>query len=131
MAQTIDPQLDSPEGGIIRRRRFLQIATLGLTTAAMPSFVSAPGVADAVSETVSSGNVIRGGALRIGVPEPFTGFDPYGKRSRTDYQATDNILDRLVTYDTHYVPRPMLAESWHNPDGATWVFKLRTGVTFH
>src|SRR2546430_17131006 len=34
---TIDPQLDGSRGGTIRRRRFLQISALGLTTAAMRS----------------------------------------------------------------------------------------------
>jgi peptide/nickel transport system substrate-binding protein len=81
--------------------------------------------------TPSASGVVLGGTLRVGVPESFTGFGPYDKRSRIDYLAIVNIFDRLVTYDSHYVPIGQLATGWTNPDDTTWDFKLRTGVTFH
>src|SRR5436305_10157160 len=128
---TMDDASDATlEGGwtsAVGRRGFLQAGALGLTAAVAP--LSGLSAIVQAAGTPTEAGVVRGGALRVGVPERFTGFDPYGQRSRTDYQATDNIFDRLVTYDAHYVPRPMLAESWSNPDAATWVFKLRRGVT--
>jgi ABC-type transport system substrate-binding protein len=73
----------------------------------------------------------KGGELRVGVPEMFTGFGPYEARSRVDYYVIMNVMDTLVTYGRDFVPKPHLAESWVSRDPSTWIFKLRSGVTFH
>src|SRR2546428_185551 len=42
------------------------------------------------------------------------------------------MYNQLVRFDAEMNPVPELAESWHtSPDGLTWTFKLRQGVTFH
>src|SRR3546814_642967 len=42
------------------------------------------------------------------------------------------IYDRLVEQDADQTFHPHLAESWESsPDGMSWTFKLRQGVTFH
>ena len=41
------------------------------------------------------------------------------------------VYDGLVYVKADFVPAPMLAESWENPDEKTWVFHLRKGVKFH
>jgi peptide/nickel transport system substrate-binding protein len=72
-----------------------------------------------------------GGMLRIGVPENFASLDPYKRIGRLDYNAVINIFDTLVTYGKDYVPKPMLAESWSQPNPTTWRFVLRKDVVFH
>ena len=42
------------------------------------------------------------------------------------------VYDLLVNRGPDLKPMPWLAESWEaNADGSEWVFKLRSGVTFH
>lgn len=46
--------------------------------------------------------------------------------------ATTLIYDRLVSQDADLSYHPWLAESWEEaPDGMSWVFHLKKGVTFH
>jgi len=39
-------------------------------------------------------------------------------------------LESLVTLDDQLAVQPMLAESWSQPDAKTYVYRLRSGVTF-
>src|SRR5438093_9291838 len=71
----------------------------------------------------------RGGTLRIGIPEQFKSFDPYGLIGRRDYQALQSICDTLFTYGPNYAPQGMLVDRWSNA-GKTWTFRLRTGIRF-
>ena len=42
------------------------------------------------------------------------------------------IYDNLVAQDDDLSFHPYLAESWEEaPDGMSWVFHLKSGVTFH
>src|SRR2546428_1475370 len=42
------------------------------------------------------------------------------------------MYNQLVRVDAEMNPVPELAEAWQiSPDGLTWTFKLRQGVTFH
>ncbi len=46
--------------------------------------------------------------------------------------TSGKIFDGLVTYDFDLNPKPQLATSWTvSPDGLTYTFKLREGVTWH
>ena len=46
--------------------------------------------------------------------------------------ATSLIYDRLVEQDADQSYHPHLATSWEEaPDGMSWVFHLKDGVTFH
>lgn len=45
--------------------------------------------------------------------------------------AYGNIYDSLVALDADGRPVPALAESWEQRDDRSWVFRLRSGVTFH
>lgn len=42
-----------------------------------------------------------------------------------------NVYEGLVEVNPDLSVRPVLAESWYNPDDLTWVFELRRGVRFH
>ncbi|MGI8477012.1 MAG: ABC transporter substrate-binding protein [Thermomicrobiales bacterium] len=60
-------------------------------------------------------------------------LDPRQINTQEAYHACANIYDCLVLYDLGAATiRPGLAESWTiSPDGLTYTFKLRQGVTFH
>src|ERR1700679_2548835 len=46
--------------------------------------------------------------------------------------VSGKIFDGLLSYDDKLNPRPQLAQSWSvSPDGLTYTFKLRPGVTWH
>ena len=46
--------------------------------------------------------------------------------------TSGKIFDGLITYDFNLKPIPQLATSWSlSPDGLTYTFKLRQGVTWH
>ncbi|MBL1241295.1 MAG: ABC transporter substrate-binding protein, partial [OCS116 cluster bacterium] len=46
--------------------------------------------------------------------------------------AASLIYDRLVEQDADQSYHPHLATSWEeSPDGMSWTFKLKEGVTFH
>jgi len=46
--------------------------------------------------------------------------------------VSGKIFDGLLSYDDKLNPRPQLAQSWNvSPDGLTYTFHLRPGVTWH
>ncbi len=48
-----------------------------------------------------------------------------------DLKVCVNVVDGLVEYDTYGIIKPALAESWSvSPDGLTWTFKIREGVSW-
>jgi len=71
--------------------------------------------------------------LTVGVPVKILSIDPHGAQigERTTIMVVQHVFDPLVTRGEDGQPKPMLAESWENPDPNTWVFHLRQGVTFH
>ena len=76
----------------------------------------------------------RGGTLRVGLGQGATtdSLDPVTYNKVADYVMGCTICNTLVQIDPQGVPQPELAESWESSDGAKrWVFKLRSGVTFH
>ena len=61
-------------------------------------------------------------------PQPMT---PDGNRLAVN-APNANIYERLTHVDEHFQLKPGLAERWElRPDGRTWRFFLRKGVTFH
>ncbi|ACM31400.1 ABC transporter substrate-binding protein [Rhizobium rhizogenes] len=75
----------------------------------------------------------RGGTLNLIVqPEPIS-LNPGVNRLGPATFVGDKIYDSLVSYaQKDLAPIPRLAESWTvSPDGKTYTFKLRAGVTWH
>ncbi|MGP4687350.1 ABC transporter substrate-binding protein [Agrobacterium pusense] len=72
-------------------------------------------------------------ALTLGMTVEPTGLDPTIAAPVAIGQVTwQNIFEGLVTIDSKGKVKPQLAESWEiSPDGKTYTFKLRKGVTFH
>jgi peptide/nickel transport system substrate-binding protein len=64
--------------------------------------------------------------------ELMVGWDPATSYSN-EVSVMNNMYEQLVRYDKKTAKIvPQLAESYDkSPDGKTWTFKLRSGVTFH
>ncbi|HSO20004.1 MAG TPA: ABC transporter substrate-binding protein, partial [Desulfosarcina sp.] len=74
-----------------------------------------------------------GGTLVFGRGGDSAGLDPAFETDGNSFMICDNVFDQLVLYadeSTDIVPG--LATSWEvSPDGLTYTFHLREGVTFH
>ena len=70
--------------------------------------------------------------LTVAVGSDFSTFDPQFCTDSGTESINKNIYNNLVKFDKDMNLVPDLAESWElSPDGLTWTFKLRQGVTFH
>lgn len=71
--------------------------------------------------------------LTIGVKSVKTfSLNPLTPAEREMQGVTSLIYDSLVTLDDNYDPVPCIATKWDAYDnGTTWLFTLRSGVTFH
>src|SRR5947208_9002735 len=59
-------------------------------------------------------------------------LDPHTNTRAEGFSVLVNIEEGLIGRDPQTMrPAPSLATSWSQPDTNMWVFKLRTGVTFH
>ncbi len=73
-----------------------------------------------------------GGILRAGMQTDPVGLDPHTTNATASRNVLENIYDTLVMLDSRGRIVPGLAQSWSvSPDGLTWTFRLRPGVTFH
>lgn len=75
----------------------------------------------------------QGGTLVFGRGGDSVGLDPAYETDGNSFMICDNIYEALVFYkDESTALEPGLAESWDiSPDGLTYTFHLRKGVTFH
>lgn len=103
--------------------------TRGLAAAAALSTANVPRPALAAEPPT------RGGRLRIALQETASSslLDPTRVASWTVYFAYELVGETLVGVDPNLQPVPRLAESWEPVNGRVddWVFRLRSGVTFH
>lgn len=74
----------------------------------------------------------RGGQLVIGQsPDPIMLTSALTVAGSVQV-VSGKIFDGLLSYDDKLNPRPQLAQSWTvSPDGLTYIFRLRPGVTWH
>jgi len=56
---------------------------------------------------------------------------PHLQAERVTYSVQVNIFEALAEFDSEMRIRPLLAESWGNPDENTWLLRLRKDVRFH
>ncbi|WP_245582416.1 ABC transporter substrate-binding protein [Neorhizobium lilium] len=90
-------------------------------------------VAAACSITAGSALAASKTSVTIGMPIEPAGLDPTIAAPVAIGQVTwQNVFEGLTTVDKAGQVQPQLAESWQiSPDGKTYTFKLRKGVTFH
>ena len=74
----------------------------------------------------------QGNILRIGTLQDADTLNPFIGYSGTAYEIFHLNYDMLVGYSPkNFAPRPELATSWQDsPDGKTWTFHIRHGVTW-
>ncbi len=102
------------------------IFIFGMTACEVKEPEKAKAPAPAVSEK-------EGGTLVFGRGGDSVGLDPAYETDGNSFMICDNIYEALVFYmDESTALEPGLAESWEiSPDGKTYTFNLRKGVTFH
>ena len=144
--------LETELGRHLSRRTFLK-AALGVTSTALlaacapstaPSPTAAPAkpaaapqpTAPAAAPTAAAAPAVTGKVgtetirLVIGV-DPDT-LDPAGQTTTTIQNIVDYVNESLLSLGEDGKLHPALAESWEMaPDGKSYTFKLRQGVTFH
>ncbi|HET6970950.1 MAG TPA: ABC transporter substrate-binding protein, partial [Phenylobacterium sp.] len=70
--------------------------------------------------------------LRARVASDILSTEPGGKRDGNTDDVLAHVVEGLVAYREDGSVGPMLARSWTvSPDGRTYTFALRSGVTFH
>lgn len=71
-------------------------------------------------------------ALRARLNADILSTEPGGRRDANTDDVLAHIVEGLVAYREDGAIAPMLARSWTvTPDGRTYAFKLRSGVSFH
>src|SRR4051794_9671696 len=74
----------------------------------------------------------RGGTLVAAFSADPAGFDPVRGPSGMSHVVIEQVYSTLMALDPDAKPYPELAESYEMaPDGLSYTFKLRPGVTFH
>ncbi len=68
--------------------------------------------------------------VRIAVNVGPVTLDPHAHNDMNTFSILRNVFDSLVDFDEHFQIQPQLADSWSNPDDATWLFHLRGDVRF-
>ncbi len=102
----------------------------------MPHLTRRPAlrVAFAAAALLMAGDAMAAkNTLVLGMGTEPTGLDPTIAAPVAIGQVTwQNVFEGLVAIDRKGTIIPQLAESWTiSPDGLTYTFKLRSGVTFH
>jgi peptide/nickel transport system substrate-binding protein len=115
-------------------RRALRWAAVAGTAATLVAggttmVMAAPGVASAAS--TSAGKPVSGGSLTYAVDEGEDSLDPAVSPADVTALIDRNIFDSLVVQTGPNTFKPWLATSWTiSPDGKTYTFQLKQGVTF-
>lgn len=68
----------------------------------------------------------------VAFPAQPANIDPHVATASVTNQVGRHVYEGLITQDSQFRPQPALAASWEvSPDGLTYTFHLREGVTFH
>ena len=83
------------------------------------------------SASATSGQPATGGKLVAAIGGEPDQLDPQKTTSYFSFEVLENVYDTLVAPDASGQMQPSLAASWKtSPDGLTWTFTMRDGVTF-
>ncbi len=114
-------------GGISRRQAIKWLTGMGISVMTAGSILSHFDRAFAATPK-------RGGRMRVAGPNSSIKetLDPARFTNSTDYCRGFTFYNGLTRLDTQCQAQPELAKSFEpNADATQWVFKLRSGVTFH
>lgn len=112
--QIVEPGMD-PEGGFVTDdTQFYTEDSTGLGT-----------------DTYAPATDIKDADLRIGyVSGTMAQMNPLFCNERDLVSMNQLVFESLVELDENYKPVPLLADNWEHQD-TSWVFTLRSGITFH
>lgn len=123
---------EAHDGRLSRREALRRVSLLGLSATALAGLASVPPARAAAFAALQSGDPIRGGTVRVGVPGSAASFDPATETILEAIWAMEHIYSSLVRITPEMELEPDLALSWEsNEIGDEWTFTLREGVTFH
>ncbi|MCU1341404.1 MAG: peptide transporter, periplasmic ligand binding protein [Candidatus Acidoferrum typicum] len=109
------------------------IAPISLTARVILTAVTMLAIASGAAASTSPK---FGGVLRVQISEHVATVDPRqwpsdSLRAMATERLASLIFDRMVRFDDHGLPQPMLAVSWQHDDNLKrWQFRLREGVKF-
>jgi len=122
--------------GTLDRREFLRRGgALGgavVGSSLLASALAACGGSNtAASSSANAAAIKPGGMLKGALTGEPDSLDPAKSQIYTGAQVYDNVFSKLVDLDENSKVYGVLATKWSQPDAKTWVFDLRSGVTFH
>jgi peptide/nickel transport system substrate-binding protein len=126
-------------GGRIGRREFLRRGTAlsagaagtGLLSALLAACGSKTSKLPGAGTGTTGGTPSAGGTLKAALTGEPDSLDPAKSQIYTGAQVYDNVFSKLVDLDQDQQFYGVLATKWTQKDAKTWVFDLRSGVTFH
>ena len=118
--------MDSLKRGATRRDVLAMLAACGMQATVAGGIATL--ATSAHAKTPRKGGRIRVASTASGVNDT---LDPARQSTHTDYCRGYMFYNGLTALDGSLTPQPSLAEAFTTKDAQTWVFKLRTGVTFH
>jgi peptide/nickel transport system substrate-binding protein len=74
---------------------------------------------------------VPAGELRVGLAQLPITLDPRFATDAASHRVQEFVHRGLVRLDAQFRPQPDLASSWSHPDPLTWIFHLRSGISFH
>ncbi len=99
---------------------------------AQPTAASGGAPAAAAAPTAASAEKVGTETIRLVIGVDPDTLDPVGQTTTTIQNIVDYVNESLLSLGEDGKMRPALAESWEaSPDGKSYTFKLRQGVTFH
>ena len=130
--------IDELVAGKINRREFIRRGTVvGLSLSSL-SFIAAAcggdddGEGQATGAETDTGDVQRGGTIRVALIQPTTEPNPLLVQDEGGAGILGSTGEFLSFSDDKLELQPRIAESWEpNEDGSVWTFQIRQGVTFH
>jgi peptide/nickel transport system substrate-binding protein len=125
--------------GRIGRREFLRRGTAlsagaagtGLLSALLAACGSKTSKLPGAGTGTTAGTPSAGGTLKAALTGEPDSLDPAKSQIYTGAQVYDNVFSKLVDLDQDQQFYGVLATKWTQKDPKTWVFDLRSGVTFH
>jgi len=127
------------KGGKHRMKTSRLLTSKGLAAAALlalvaiiPLAIGCGSPSPSTSASSSAGGAVKpGGVVNIGATAGSATWDPaLQPGNASDAARMDQLYEKLVYLGQDLTIQPGLATSWDTPDGKTWTFKLRDGVTF-